>query len=283
LRSINVVGGNAAAREADQAMAHAQSVSVVLDLACVLFTASLAALALVLLRRAVNAEASRADELDAFTARVAHDLRGPLSAPLMALQWLAAHGATDARQVDVVERGIRSLKRVNSLIHDLLAFARAGASLEPGACTSLPEAVSGALSDSEGEAVAADVRIDVAKIPGRSVCCAPGVLSSILENLVRNAVKHMPAGRQPRVVCIRAEDRDESVRVEVADTGSGIPAELQKDIFEPYVRATSGTPGLGLGLATVRRLVQAHGGRVGVRSEVGQGSTFWFELPARAP
>ncbi len=282
LRRINLNAGTAAGRQADEAMAHARSVAIALDVACAIFTASLAALAVMLLRRAMNAESRRADELDAFAARVAHDLRGPLSAPLMTLQRLAKEGAVDADQRSVVEKGVRSLKRADSLIGDLLLFARAAAAPEPGVCSSLTEAVSGALSDVESEAAAAKVHVEVAHIPGRSVCCAPGVLSSILENLIRNAVKHMPAGCEPRVVYVRAEERLDSVKIEVADTGSGIPMELQRTIFEPYVRANSSRPGLGLGLATVQRLVQAHGGKVGVRSRVGKGSTFWFELPAWA-
>jgi signal transduction histidine kinase len=146
----------------------------------------------------------------------------------------------------------------------------------------LTEAVSGTLSDVEGEAAAANVQVERAEIPTRAVCCAPGVLSSIVENLVRNAIRHMPPDCEPRVVRIHAEEHLDSVRVEVADTGAGIPGELQRTIFEPYVRGSSTRPGLGLGLATVRRLVQSHGGKVGLRSQVGKGSTFWFELPAPA-
>jgi signal transduction histidine kinase len=73
------------------------------------------------------------------------------------------------------------------------------------------------------------------------------------------------------------------VYFEVQDTGPGIAAELSERIFQPYVRAgLPGQPGIGLGLATVKRLVEAHGGRVGVRSVVAGGSLFWFELPRAA-
>jgi signal transduction histidine kinase len=73
------------------------------------------------------------------------------------------------------------------------------------------------------------------------------------------------------------------VRIEVSDTGPGVPAELQARLFNPYVRAGSASiPGLGLGLATVRRLADAYGGEVGLDDNPGGGSRFWIELP-RAP
>ena len=104
----------------------------------------------------------------------------------------------------------------------------------------------------------------------------------MLSNLIRNAVKYIGTGDERRVT-IRVEPRDETARVEVSDTGVGVPESLALHVFEPYVRATDNAkPGLGLGLATVRRFVEAYGGRVGVESSPGRGSTFWFEL-ALAP
>jgi signal transduction histidine kinase len=74
------------------------------------------------------------------------------------------------------------------------------------------------------------------------------------------------------------------VRFEVADTGPGLPPAFEKHAFEPYMRATTRVPGLGLGLATVKRLVCAYGGHVGVaRGEGGVGALFWFELPRPGP
>jgi signal transduction histidine kinase len=83
-----------------------------------------------------------------------------------------------------------------------------------------------------------------------------------------------------RHVEIRVEPRERTVRFEVADSGPGIAPELHEYIFEPYARVPgSGKGGLGIGLATVKRLVVAHLGAVGVRSQLGGGATFWFELP----
>jgi signal transduction histidine kinase len=82
-----------------------------------------------------------------------------------------------------------------------------------------------------------------------------------------------------RRVTVRVEESGTQCRVAVEDTGPGIPPDMKSILFEPYVRANSTQPGIGLGLATVKRLAEAHGGRVGVEAAPGSGSTFWFELP----
>jgi signal transduction histidine kinase len=107
---------------------------------------------------------------------------------------------------------------------------------------------------------------------------------SLIGNLVRNAIKYM--GDQPvRLVDLSVRDLYSCVRIEVQDTGPGLADGLGERAFDPYVRGTprSEHTGLGLGLATVKRLVEAHGGKVRVRSEPGTGCLFWFELPKGAP
>ncbi len=111
------------------------------------------------------------------------------------------------------------------------------------------------------------------------VACSPGVLMSLVSNLVGNGIKYIGDAPFKRVTILSiAVGR--TVRVEVRDTGPGVPVALRDRIFDPYVRgADSSVPGMGLGLATVRRLTEAHAGTVGVEGAEGQGSLFWFELP----
>jgi signal transduction histidine kinase len=111
------------------------------------------------------------------------------------------------------------------------------------------------------------------------VACAAGVLTSVVSNLASNAIKYIGTGPVRRLE-IRAREEAQVVRVELEDTGPGLAVGSEEQVFEPYVRGRATTqPGIGLGLATVKRLVEGHGGRVGVRSVLGQGCTFWFELP----
>jgi len=108
------------------------------------------------------------------------------------------------------------------------------------------------------------------------------VVEGVLSNLIGNAIKYIGEGPDKRVR-VRARPEDGTVRVEVVDTGPGVPFALRERVFDPYVRASSSSiPGLGLGLATVRRLVETHGGRVGVDAAPGGGSRFWIELPKAA-
>jgi signal transduction histidine kinase len=84
-----------------------------------------------------------------------------------------------------------------------------------------------------------------------------------------------------RSIELRAISKDDCVLFEIEDSGPGVPKELEEKAFQPFVRGpnAAGQPGLGLGLATVKRLVTAHGGQVGARPAGARGTVFWFTLP----
>jgi signal transduction histidine kinase len=226
----------------------------------------------------------RAAELDMFAARVAHDLKNPLSAIAIAMQ-LADRQAEDPDKVRAgVARGRRAVERMQQIIDGLLAFARAaGDQSHSRESTDLGEALKSAFADLAPLAEDAGADISLGPVPDVKVACAAGPLMSVLCNLLGNAVKYIVAvPQESRHIQVRAREEHGVVRVEIEDSGPGIPLEVQQEIFEPYVRAPGATqPGLGLGLATVKRIVEGQGGKVGVRSSVGEGSCFWFEL-ARA-
>jgi signal transduction histidine kinase len=219
--------------------------------------------------------------MEAFAGRVAHDVQGPLAPVSLAIHLVQRSLDRDDARQNTLERGRRSLAHVQSVIADLLAFACAGGSSKPGASASLREAVANVVHDLEGQALEAGVRILVDDLPLTSLTCAPGVLASILFNLVGNALKYMPPDSVERAVRVTGTRKNRSlVRIEVTDTGGGLPSGDPRRLFAPYVRGSGAARGLGLGLATVRRLVEAHGGHVGAcPNEATRGATFWFEMP----
>ncbi len=275
------------AHQIDRTRRRADDISIVLVTLAAAFALVLGMLAIASQRSAARAleernrlEASRAAELEEFACRVAHDIGGALASTTLALS-LATEQAPDARRV--LERGARGVHRAQSIVHALLRFARAGAQRDPTAHTEVARLLSDLKEALSSDAEEAHVTLTVAPVdPGVEVPCEPGLLATALDNLVRNAVKYMGSASERRVD-VRALPNGGRLRFEVQDTGPGVPAELQRRIFQPYVRGTNtGEPGIGLGLATVRRIVEAYGGSVGVESH-GRGSLFWFELPRAQP
>ena len=104
-------------------------------------------------------------------------------------------------------------------------------------------------------------------------------IEQVLYNLVENAVKYSPPGSQVRVF---SQPDKKGMVIGVSDSGVGISPEDQKRIFEPFARLKgSGAKGVGLGLVVCKRLVEAHGGRIWVESQLGKGSKFLFTIPRR--
>jgi signal transduction histidine kinase len=106
----------------------------------------------------------------------------------------------------------------------------------------------------------------------------PVQLRAVVQNLVANAAKFVQPGLAAKIE-VSASRAPGGWRVEVADHGIGIPPEHRDRVFEPFARVHEGVPGHGIGLATVRRVIDAHGGRIGVAETPGGGTTVWFELP----
>jgi signal transduction histidine kinase len=244
-------------------------------------TALLAFSAIRFARSYERLQRERVEELEAFAGRVAHDLRGPLSPATMAFELLQRSLTDDDHRRRTLERGQRSLRHLDSLISDLLAFARAGASPDPGASAGLREVAANVVHDLEPQAQENGVHIVWDDLPSSTLACAPGVLASVLLNLLGNSVKYMPSDAANKVVRLRAARTTQRLRIEVSDTGRGLPTGDPRHLFEPYVRGSKSTPGIGLGLATVRRLVEAHGGSVGAYDKQGSGAVFWVEMPER--
>jgi signal transduction histidine kinase len=210
---------------------------------------------------------------------VSHDLRNPLAAMMSAATLIARCETVDDAHRDDARRVVSNARRMERLIRDLLDFSRlrAGQALpiRPDQAD-LVDVCRRAISDLGREA---EGRVTV---EGRGEVSGPWErdrLEQVVTNLVSNALKYGP-DRPVRVVVDGAEAE---VRLSVSDEGGGIPPALQQAIFEPFRRAVAGDAqegrSAGLGLYIVRRIAEAHGGGVAVRSAPGQGTTFTVTLP----
>jgi signal transduction histidine kinase len=236
-----------------------------------------------LLMRAVTRELVQAEiakvritDLEDFAGRVAHDIRSPLASVALAVD-LAKRRPGEVRAQSALERAARTMQRMSSLVDGLLVFAKAGARPAEGAEADVRAVASDVVEATRLVAEERGIAVELDDVSPTVVACGPGVLTSMLSNLVDNAIKYIGDGSTKRV-SVGARSGGGTTHVEVRDTGPGVPREMRLRIFDPYVRYAAG-PGLGLGLATVRRLAEAHGGAAGVAENAPTGSVFWFELP----
>jgi signal transduction histidine kinase len=222
----------------------------------------------------------RVAELDRFAGRAAHDILSPLQTVGLGLALVAR--SADATGQTYIDRSQRALQRVHQLVDGLLQFARSGFQRESNVRSRVDAVFETVAADSSEAAAASQTEITVDCPEPLEVACSLAVLTSLVQNLLSNAIKYM--GTQPvRKVTLRGRATADHVRIEVEDTGPGIPADLQARIFDPFTRGNhEHVEGLGLGLATVKRLVEAHGGTVDVQSTVGHGTVFRIELPRPA-
>jgi two-component system OmpR family sensor kinase len=223
-------------------------------------------------------------ELDAFTSRVAHDLMGPL-APLKGyLTLIRRTGAVnEPGALEMLAQCESSAVRMGELIEALLRFCRAGTRGERTSAE-LDTAVSTVLLELSQTAAAQGVALERELEPGVRVDCPNQLLQVVARNLVSNAVKYT-AGRPSARVSVRVSQVGGEAVLQVGDNGIGMSAATRGSLFQPFFRAPEarGLPGHGLGLATAKRLVEAHGGTLRVESQEGMGTTMTVRFPRASP
>jgi two-component system sensor histidine kinase/response regulator len=217
---------------------------------------------------------------DELTRLIVHDMRSPLSALLGSLQMLRRTLVTAARgeeleDVDLALRGGAGLLR---MVNDLLEVSRLESALFPltrGRCDLLAIA-RGAVAQLRGLARARVIEVTGPELWGD---WDEELLRRVIENMVANAFKFSPSDRPIHVTI----DGDGDPTVRVRDEGPGVPPAILGRVFDKFITADAGSGGrirsAGLGLHFCKLAIEAHGGRVGVVSEPGKGSTFWFSLP----
>ena len=236
-------------------------------------------------RREAEREAERMK--DDFFSMVSHELRTPLTSVIGYAEMLLRKDGQSLsedglKMVDVIRR---NAKRELRLVGDLLTLVR----IENGrfeveeAAVELPQVVAQAVEAAGPAAETCGVRILVDSQPVPAFVGDPERIGQVIDNLLGNAIKFTFGA--PGKVTVRAHAEGETAVIEVEDTGRGISEEDQEHLFERLYRTKSAekdhVPGTGLGLTIVKAIVEAHGGRITVQSELGRGTTFRVELPIR--
>jgi signal transduction histidine kinase len=216
------------------------------------------------------------EELSMFASVAAHELKEPLrtieqSTRILLEEVADQLGGDAAESAGLVIDGVR---RLQSMIEGLLTLARFG-----GGDDWIEDCDCGALVEEAIESLAARIEESAAKVsvkPLPTVQADPMQLRLVFRNLVANALKFH--GEKPPKIEISARQQDEEWVFSVEDHGPGIEPDLSEKVFDRFAR-TSGSSGAGLGLAICRQVVERHGGRIWVESELEKGSTFFFTLP----
>lgn len=217
-----------------------------------------------------------------FVANVSHELKTPLTSILGYAETLLRDAPDDRTQQQFLATIHKNAERMQRLVDDLLDLARLEAggwqpSLEH---VSLEAIAQEAWGDYADRAAAKSVTLRLDTTPDVDLVADREALREVLGNLFDNALRHTGAGG---TVTVRAVREADAVALQISDTGSGIPAEHVPRVFERFYRADPGRSraggGTGLGLSIVKHLVEAHGGRVGIASEVGRGTTVELRFP----
>jgi signal transduction histidine kinase len=221
-----------------------------------------------------------------FLASMSHELRTPMNAVLGYTRMLLmnVYGELPEKVKDVHQRIDKSGRHLLGLINDVLDFSK----IEAGQLTltvnpySIKDVIQAVVTSTQSLAAEKKLPLKVtAPVDLPAVSGDERRITQVLLNLVGNAIKFTDAGE----VCIDAAAADGELLVSVSDTGPGIPVADRKNIFEEFRQAEGSLAqkkgGTGLGLAIAKKIVELHGGKIWVESEVGKGSTFTFSLPLK--
>jgi signal transduction histidine kinase len=236
------------------------------------------------LYRVTTREMLLARQQSDFVSAVSHEFRTPLTSMRHLTELLAGQGIqSEGRKAQYYELLANETERLHRMVEGLLSFGRieAGAyawQLEPA---DVGEMVCAIVDEFRREPAAAGHEIGCEIAAGPPVASVDrDALSRALWNLLENAAKYSEPGKAIRVFARRHQN---SLLVGVEDEGAGIPASEREKIFHKFVRGAdakrAGIRGVGIGLALVQRIVEAHGGSVRVESEPGRGSTFTLVIP----
>ncbi|MEP6961485.1 MAG: ATP-binding protein [Acidobacteriota bacterium] len=220
-------------------------------------------------------------QLDQFANMVSHELREPLRGFTVHVELLKAKlaGRLDVSEQDLVTKALSNARRMNQRINSLLDYSRAEHGYAEIKETSAQEALTECLEELQLLLAETGATVHSGSLP--KVQANPTGLIRVFANLITNSVKYR--GPEAPEITVSATPRDGGFLFAVRDNGRGIDPQYQGKIFEAFERLHSAEiSGAGLGLPLCRRVIHTCGGKIWVESALGEGSTFYFTLPAKA-
>lgn len=219
------------------------------------------------------------EDLELFASVASHDLREPLRKVLVFGERLSRElgESLGPAGADFLARMTQAAGRMRTLVDGLLEYSRAGSAPTRPSSVDMDALLRGVVADLEVPLGECGGTVELEACP--PVLGDPVQVRQIFQNLIENSIRHRRVGRPPEIRVTSGID-GASVAIEVSDNGIGFDEAEGEKIFLPFYRSPSGTsPGTGLGLAVVRRLVGRNGGRIRARGIPGQGAVFSLVLP----
>jgi light-regulated signal transduction histidine kinase (bacteriophytochrome) len=186
-------------------------------------------------------------------------------------------GKLDQKSLELVEHAVEGAKRMQALINDLLAFSRVGSKGIAKQWIDARPSVEKAIKQAQVAIAESHAKIVIEPLP--HIWADPVQLTQLFQNIIGNAVKFRSQA-EPEIR-IRADPGESETTFSIQDNGIGIAPEFRERIFGLFQRLNrrSEYPGTGIGLAICKKIVERHGGRIWIESEVGKGTSFRFTIP----
>ena len=222
-------------------------------------------------------------ELEQFAYIASHDLQEPLrKIQVLGDRLHNFSDQLDTRSQDYLRRMIKAANRMQMLVVDLLSFSRIGVTGESIRYVNLNDIMRDVLSNLHVAIEESGAQIHVGDLG--SICADAAQINRLFQNLMQNAIKFVQNGAVPQISITRVEETANTATFEIRDNGIGFEKEYEEKIFGLFSRlhkSNEDYQGTGLGLAVCRKIVDSHRGKIWARSELGEGTAFFIQLPLR--
>ena len=210
---------------------------------------------------------------------IVHDFRGPLTALRGYAGMVAGLSLSDTERRDYGRFMLEECDRLGHMVSELLEFTRGGPAELSARWVDLGEYLGSFAERLKRQYADRGIVVELTTAPGREVRIDGARLERALWNIATNACQAMPGGG---VLSIRSASRGEEAVIEIEDRGCGIPEEIRHRVFEPFF-SFGKSEGIGLGMATARKIVEEHGGEIEIESSFGRGTLVRFVIPLAGP